>query len=248
MVVGTEDVPTGENLILSALFEKEGDGTRRAPPASFPSTTTADTKVGEGTIKTQLGAYVIAGAARWPPTGRAVTDDYPGDSPYAFTGGTINRVAVDVSGDPYVDLEREAEMLIRSQEGDSWGGVHAVTHVPAHDRDRTDSGGETASLTAVPPTSRREQAARSRFDLEAPTLRSAEQNDRCARSQAKRVGVAGCMTTSRPLVSRTSSLDGRRNEGRAWLDRKLASVPTRPRQAAVLIAVVATAITVARAS
>ena len=28
---------------------------------------------------------------------------------------TINRVAVDVSGEPYVDLEREAEMLIRSQ-------------------------------------------------------------------------------------------------------------------------------------
>ena len=25
-----------------------------------------------------------------------------------FTGGTIKRVAVDVSGDPYVDLEREA--------------------------------------------------------------------------------------------------------------------------------------------
>ena len=47
--------------------------------------------------------------------GEPVTDDYPGESPYAFTGGTLNRVAVDVSGEPYVDLEREAEMLIRSQ-------------------------------------------------------------------------------------------------------------------------------------
>ena len=44
-----------------------------------------------------------------------MTDDYPGEAPYAFTGGTINRVAVDVSGEPYVDLERQAEMLIRSQ-------------------------------------------------------------------------------------------------------------------------------------
>src|SRR4029453_16485637 len=30
---------------------------------------------------------------------------YPGAHPHEFTGGTIHRVAVDVSGDPYVDLE-----------------------------------------------------------------------------------------------------------------------------------------------
>ena len=36
------------------------------------------------------------------------------NGPYAFTGGTIRRVAVDVSGEPYVDLEREAAgMLMR---------------------------------------------------------------------------------------------------------------------------------------
>ena len=32
-----------------------------------------------------------------------VTDDYPGDSPWAFVGGTIDRV-IDVSGEPFVDL------------------------------------------------------------------------------------------------------------------------------------------------
>ncbi len=115
MIVGAEDIPTGENLILSASFEKEG---------MEPTCTTGtlalyhgETKVGEGKLKTQLGAYAIAGSGLY--VGRhsreAVTDDYPGDSPYAFTGGTINRIAVDVSGDAYVDLEREAEMLIRSQ-------------------------------------------------------------------------------------------------------------------------------------
>ena len=31
--------------------------------------------------------------------------------PYSFTGGTIDRVAVDVSGEPYVDLEREAALM-----------------------------------------------------------------------------------------------------------------------------------------
>ena len=115
MVVGSEDVPTGENLILSASFEK--DGMEPTCATGTLSLYHGDVKVGEGTIKTQLGAYAIAGAGLYVGrhSGEPVTDDYPGESPYPFTGGTINRVAVDVSGDPYVDLEREAEMLIRSQ-------------------------------------------------------------------------------------------------------------------------------------
>jgi hypothetical protein len=44
--------------------------------------------------------------------GEPITGDYAGQSPYAFTGGTINRVAVDVSGDPYLDLEREAALML----------------------------------------------------------------------------------------------------------------------------------------
>ena len=63
------------------------------------------------------GRIAIAGSGLYvgQHSGEPVTDDYPGEPPYAFTGGTINRVAVDVSGKPYVDLERQAEMLIRSQ-------------------------------------------------------------------------------------------------------------------------------------
>ena len=41
-----------------------------------------------------------------------VTNDYPGEAPYRFTGGTIDRVAVDVSGEPYVDMEREAVAML----------------------------------------------------------------------------------------------------------------------------------------
>ena len=37
-----------------------------------------------------------------------VTPDYAGDHPWAFTGGTINRVLVHVSGEAYKDLEMEA--------------------------------------------------------------------------------------------------------------------------------------------
>lgn len=38
--------------------------------------------------------------------GAAVTDGYPGERPHRFTGGTVKRIAIDVSGQPYLDLER----------------------------------------------------------------------------------------------------------------------------------------------
>jgi arylsulfatase len=112
-IVSDEDVPTGEKLILSAAFEKEGED----PPGVSAGTLSlfhGDVKVGEGRIKTQPGKFSIAGDGLC--VGRdssdPVTDDYPGEAPYAFVGGTINRVAVDVSGEPYVDLEREAVAMM----------------------------------------------------------------------------------------------------------------------------------------
>ena len=39
-----------------------------------------------------------------------VTGDYPGQAPWALTGGTIRRAAVDVSGEPFTDLAAEARM------------------------------------------------------------------------------------------------------------------------------------------
>ena len=37
---------------------------------------------------------------------------YPAGTGSRFTGGVIRRVAVDVSGEPYVDLEREAAAML----------------------------------------------------------------------------------------------------------------------------------------
>ncbi len=73
-----------------------------------------DQKVGEGRIKTQPGKFSIAGEGLCVgrDSGEPVTDDYPGSAPWRFTGGTIRRVAVDVSGEPYVDLEREAAAML----------------------------------------------------------------------------------------------------------------------------------------
>ena len=47
----------------------------------------------------------------YSPT-EAVTDDYPGERPWEFTGGSIRQVQVNVSGKPYVDLEREAVAMM----------------------------------------------------------------------------------------------------------------------------------------
>ena len=66
-------------------------------------------KVGEQKIKTQPAKVSLAGEGLNVGLDRAepVTDDYPGTSPWAFTGGTIHQVIVDVAGDPWVDLEKE---------------------------------------------------------------------------------------------------------------------------------------------
>ncbi len=111
-VVATEDIPTGENLILSASFEKDGED----PPGvstGILSLFHGEQKVGEGRIKTQPAAFGLSGTDL--VVGRAmsnVTDDFPGQRPWAFTGGTIRTVAVDVSGESYVDLERAAAAMI----------------------------------------------------------------------------------------------------------------------------------------
>ena len=73
-----------------------------------------DHKVGEGAITTQLGAFAIAGAPLLVGRhgGEPVTDDYPGERPWAFAGGTIKQVIVDVSGEHYIDLEKEAVAMM----------------------------------------------------------------------------------------------------------------------------------------
>ena len=72
-----------------------------------------DEKVGEGRIMTQPGNFSLVGEGLnvGKDPGEAVTSDYPGERPYAFTGGTIKEVIVDVSGAPFIDLEREAAAM-----------------------------------------------------------------------------------------------------------------------------------------
>ena len=87
-------------------------GWRRSTPGS--SRTPITTSAGEGRIKTQPGMFSLAGEGLCVgrDSGEPVTGDYPGNHAHEFTGGTIRRVAVDVSGDPYVDLERAAQAML----------------------------------------------------------------------------------------------------------------------------------------
>jgi arylsulfatase len=41
--------------------------------------------------------------------------EYAGEAPWAFVGGTIKRVFVDVSGEPFVDLATEAKVAFARQ-------------------------------------------------------------------------------------------------------------------------------------
>src|SRR5262249_46540536 len=99
------------SLVLSVAFEREGTG---MPTTGTASLYVNDKKIGEGTIMTQPGNFSLVGeglnVGRDP--GEPVTDDYRGERPFVFTGGTIKRALGDVSGEPFVDLEREAAALM----------------------------------------------------------------------------------------------------------------------------------------
>jgi arylsulfatase A-like enzyme len=104
-VVSDKPIPTGD-VRLSARFEKEGD---EKPTTGTLSLYIGQEKVGEGKIKTQPGKFSLAGEGLniGRDGGEPVTADYPGDAPWAFTGGTIHKVIINVSGAPFVDVEKE---------------------------------------------------------------------------------------------------------------------------------------------
>ncbi|TSD99685.1 arylsulfatase [Skermania sp. ID1734] len=113
LVSADEDVPVGDEIVLAAAFVKDGEN----PPGTASGVLSlyyGDHKVGEGRIKTQPGAYGLGAvgltAGRGGPD--AVGDGFVGEAPWHYTGGTLNRLVVDVSGQPYVDLEREAAAML----------------------------------------------------------------------------------------------------------------------------------------
>jgi arylsulfatase len=106
IVESDEAIPTGRH-VFSASFEREGNS---MPTEGTLTLHIGQDKVGEDRIKTQPGKFSLAGEGLnvGKDGGEPVTDDYPGEAPWAFAGGTIHKAAVDVSGESFVDLAREA--------------------------------------------------------------------------------------------------------------------------------------------
>jgi arylsulfatase len=106
VIESEETVPTGKH-ILSAAFEREGQD---MPTHGKLTLYINDKAVGSAEIKTQPGNFSLVGEGLnvGKDPGEPVTDDYPGERPYAFSGGQIQQVIVDVSGDHFIDIEKEA--------------------------------------------------------------------------------------------------------------------------------------------
>jgi arylsulfatase A-like enzyme len=113
IIESDQTIPSG-HLVLSASFEKQGD---TMPTQGTLSVYIRDQKVGEDTIKTQPGKFGLGGGGL--VVGRSgaepVSDDYAGDAPWPFVGGTIKRVVIDVSGEAFVDLATEARAAFARQ-------------------------------------------------------------------------------------------------------------------------------------
>jgi arylsulfatase len=113
VVESSREIPTGE-VVLGASFVREGDG---MPTTGTLSLFVDDEKVGEGRIMTQPGNFSLVGEGLnvGKDPGEPVTSDYAGAHPYAFSGGTIRRAIVDVSGDLYVDTELEVLAMMKRE-------------------------------------------------------------------------------------------------------------------------------------
>jgi arylsulfatase A-like enzyme len=113
VVESSEPIPTG-HVVLSASFEKENDG---LPTEGTVSLYIRDKKVGEAPISTQPGKFGLGGGGL--VVGRSgaeqVVDDFAGERPWPFLGGTIKRVIIDVSGEAFTDLAQEARAAFAHQ-------------------------------------------------------------------------------------------------------------------------------------
>jgi arylsulfatase len=107
-IVADRDITTGRH-VYTAEFAVKGQSEDPAMPG-FTGTLTLyvdNEPVGKGEIVTQPGNFCLVGDGICVGRDSAspVTPEY--EAPFDFTGGTIDRVIVDVSGDQYLDHEKQ---------------------------------------------------------------------------------------------------------------------------------------------
>jgi arylsulfatase len=93
--------------VFTAEFQKTGDEEATGSAVGTLTLYLDDDEVGSEEIVTQPGFFALTGdgLSVGRDSASPVSSDYA--SPFSFTGGTIDRVIVDVSGDHYVDHEKE---------------------------------------------------------------------------------------------------------------------------------------------
>jgi len=119
MITSNVDVPTGK-CVLGLDFVKEKYVAIRNSPVPNQCVGTATLYINDkpvGVLKgmtTQLGKFNLCGEGLniGREGGMPVTLDYPGNRPWAFTGGVLKRVIVDVSGEEYHNFELEAAAMM----------------------------------------------------------------------------------------------------------------------------------------
>lgn len=109
-LISSENIPQQGEYTLGIRFRAEGrEGANTVGMAALYIN---DRQVGENKIMTQPGYFALCGEglAIGRDTGQPVSRDY--QSPYEFKGGIIKNVVVDVSGEPYRNLERELRSMM----------------------------------------------------------------------------------------------------------------------------------------
>jgi arylsulfatase A-like enzyme len=110
--IGSPDaIPTGKHVI-TAEFAKTGDDPTTHSALGTLTLYVDTDAVASGEIITQPGNFSLTGDGLTVgrDSGSPVTAEYA--VPFAFAGGTIERVIVDVSGEHYVDHEKEVLAFI----------------------------------------------------------------------------------------------------------------------------------------
>ena len=109
MIVADAALPTGD-CVLGVSYDNESIAKEKHAAFGTATLFINDKQVGQKKIKTQIAHFSLSGEGFGvgQDVGAPVTPDYAGEHPWAFKGGSITKVIADVSGEAYVDLEKEA--------------------------------------------------------------------------------------------------------------------------------------------
>lgn len=109
--ISSDDGITEGRHVFSAEFHKDGEDEKTHAAKGKLTLYIDERDVGSADIVTQPGHFGLGdGLSVGRDSASAVSPDYR--APFEFDGGTIDRVVVDVSGDPYVDHEKEVQRYL----------------------------------------------------------------------------------------------------------------------------------------